>query len=35
MVKLLSGRGRDVHWVLYLIGALLVLYFVFLRALAG
>jgi len=30
-MKLLSGRGRDVRWLAYVIGALLVLYFVFVR----
>jgi len=30
-VKFLSGRGRDVRWLAYVIGALLVLYFVFVR----
>jgi AGZA family xanthine/uracil permease-like MFS transporter len=31
VVKLLGGRGRDVRWLAYVIGALLVLYFVFVR----
>jgi AGZA family xanthine/uracil permease-like MFS transporter len=31
LIKLLSGRGRDVRWLAYAIGALLVLYFVFVR----
>jgi AGZA family xanthine/uracil permease-like MFS transporter len=31
LVKVLSGRGRDVRWLAYLIGALLVLYFAFVR----
>jgi len=31
VIKLLSGRGRDVRWLAYAIGALLVLYFAFVR----
>jgi adenine/guanine/hypoxanthine permease len=35
LVKLLSGRGRQVHWLMYVVGALLVVYFLFVRVLAG
>ncbi len=31
LVKVLSGRGREVRWLAYVIGALLVVYFVFVR----
>jgi AGZA family xanthine/uracil permease-like MFS transporter len=31
LIKLLSGRGREVRWLAHAIGALLVLYFVFVR----
>lgn len=31
VVKLLGGRGRDVHWLAYVIGALLVAYFLLVR----
>lgn len=29
LVKLLTGRGKEVHWLVYLLGALFILYFVF------
>lgn len=29
LIKLLTGRGKDVHWLVYTLGALFVLYFVF------
>ncbi|HHU82923.1 MAG TPA: NCS2 family permease, partial [Firmicutes bacterium] len=29
LVKLLTGRGKNVHWLVYLLGALFILYFVF------
>lgn len=35
ILKALSGRARDVRWFMYLIGALLVVYFIFVRAKMG
>jgi AGZA family xanthine/uracil permease-like MFS transporter len=35
VMKVLSGRGRDVRWLAYAIGALLVLYFAFVRSRLG
>jgi AGZA family xanthine/uracil permease-like MFS transporter len=35
IVKLLGGRGREVKWLMYVIAALLVLYFLFVRARLG
>ncbi|RKX33448.1 MAG: NCS2 family permease [Verrucomicrobia bacterium] len=32
VIKLFSGRGRDLNWVMYAIGLILLAYFVFLRA---
>ncbi len=29
LIKLLTGRGKEVHWLVYTLGALFVLYFVF------
>ncbi len=31
MIKLLSGKGREIHWLTYLTGAILLAYLVFLR----
>jgi adenine/guanine/hypoxanthine permease len=35
LVKLLAGRGREVGWVLYVLGLLLLLYFLFVRGSVG
>ncbi len=35
LVKLLSGQGRDVKWLMYVMAAVLVAYFVMVRAQAG
>ncbi len=35
LLKVLSGKGREVHWIMYGTGVLLVFYFVFVRVLAG
>ncbi|MEN6458617.1 MAG: NCS2 family permease [Thermoguttaceae bacterium] len=35
LVKLLSGQGRDVKWLMYLMAAILVAYFVLVRSQAG
>lgn len=32
VIKLLSGRGRDVHWIMYFLSALLLVYFVTIRS---
>jgi AGZA family xanthine/uracil permease-like MFS transporter len=32
VVKLLAGQGRDVKWLMYVIAAVLVVYFVTIRA---
>jgi AGZA family xanthine/uracil permease-like MFS transporter len=32
IIKLLSGRGKDVRWLMYLLAFILILYFVFLRS---
>jgi AGZA family xanthine/uracil permease-like MFS transporter len=29
LIKLLTGRGKEVHWLVYVLGALFILYFVF------
>jgi AGZA family xanthine/uracil permease-like MFS transporter len=34
-IKLLSGRGREVGWLTYLLAAVLVLYFIFVRSRMG
>ena len=31
LIKLLSGRGREVHWLAYVMAVLLALYFAFVR----
>ena len=31
MIKLLTGRGREVNWLMYVLFVVLVLYFVFVR----
>ena len=33
--KLAAGRGREVHWLMYLLAALLIPYYVFVRSQAG
>jgi len=33
--KIAGGRGREVHWLMYALAALLVPYYVFIRAQAG
>lgn len=35
VIKLLTGRGRSVHWILHLLAVLLVIYFVAVRARLG
>jgi len=35
LIKLLAGRGREVHWFMYPLAALIVLYFVFVRTRIG
>lgn len=35
VIKLFSGRGREVNWLMYVIAVLLVMYFVFVRNSAG
>jgi AGZA family xanthine/uracil permease-like MFS transporter len=35
VIKLLSGRGREVGWLTYLLAAVLVLYFIFVRSRMG
>ncbi|KAF0174705.1 MAG: putative MFS transporter AGZA family xanthine/uracil permease [Limisphaerales bacterium] len=35
VIKLLTGKGRSVHWILHLLAALLVIYFVAVRARLG
>jgi adenine/guanine/hypoxanthine permease len=35
VVKLLAGRGREVHWLAYVMGALLVVYFLAVRSRLG
>ena len=35
LVKLFAGRGKEAHWVVYLLAVLLVLYFVFVRSRIG
>jgi adenine/guanine/hypoxanthine permease len=35
LVKLLSGRGRGTHWIVYFLAVFLVLYFVFVRSKIG
>ena len=35
ILKLAMGRGREVHWMIYLLAALLVPYYVFVRSQAG
>jgi len=32
VIKVLSGKGRDLNWVMYLVAAILLLYFIFIRA---
>lgn len=32
LIKLLTGRGKEVHWLVYLLGALFILYFIFIPA---
>jgi xanthine/uracil/vitamin C permease (AzgA family) len=34
-VKLLAGRGREVKWLMYVLAAVLAVYFVLLRPQAG
>jgi xanthine/uracil/vitamin C permease (AzgA family) len=31
VIKLLSGRGREVRWLMYVLAVVLALYFVFVR----
>ncbi len=35
ILKLATGRGREVHWMMYLLVLLLVPYYVFMRSQAG
>jgi AGZA family xanthine/uracil permease-like MFS transporter len=35
VVKLFSGRGREVNWLMYVIAVLLMIYFVFVRSAVG
>lgn len=35
VIKFLSGKGREVRWLMYVLAAVLLLYFVFVRAQAG
>ncbi len=35
LIKLLTGRGKEVHWVLYVVAAMLVMYFVEVRSRFG
>jgi AGZA family xanthine/uracil permease-like MFS transporter len=35
IIKLLSGRGREVGWLTYLLALVLLLYFVFVRSRMG
>jgi AGZA family xanthine/uracil permease-like MFS transporter len=35
VIKLLSGRGREVGWLTYLLAVVLVLYFIFVRSRMG
>ena len=35
VIKLLSGRGREVGWLTYLLAVVLVLYFIFVRSRKG
>ena len=35
LIKLLSGRGRETHWIVYFLAVFLVLYFVFVRSKVG
>jgi len=35
VIKLFSGRGKEVNWLMYVIAVLLVLYFVFVRSVVG
>lgn len=35
VIKLLSGRGREIGWLTYLLAAILVLYFIFVRSRMG
>jgi len=35
IIKLLSGKGREVRWLMYVLAAVLFFYFVFVRARTG
>ncbi|HXR47183.1 MAG TPA: hypothetical protein VN784_07045 [Candidatus Limnocylindrales bacterium] len=35
IIKLLSGRGREIGWLTYLLAIVLVLYFIFVRSRMG
>jgi AGZA family xanthine/uracil permease-like MFS transporter len=32
IIKLLSGKGKEVHWLMYVLAIALILYFIFVRA---